>query len=134
MKRLILFLLIPMLFGCGNKQIKILAEETMGNARTSITIAEKHGARDVAVNEINAAEEMLSNAESAHLAGDVERAYRLGLRAYLHARIATEKSIALQHEENVTEAQALLNYGQKITEEAVEKLETLKAELSNMKK
>ena len=77
---------------------------------------------------------MLSNAESAHLAGDVERAYRLGLRAYLHARIATEKSIASQHEENVTEAQALLDYGQKITEEVVEELETLKAELSNMEK
>ncbi|MCG9127884.1 DUF4398 domain-containing protein [Candidatus Poribacteria bacterium] len=134
MKRLILFLFIPIIFGCGNKQIEILAEETMVNARTSITIAEKHGARDVAVNEISAAEEMLTNAETAHSTGDVERAYRLALRSYLHARIATEKSIASQHEENVTEAQALLDYGQKLTEEVLEKLDTLKAELSNMKK
>ena len=134
MKRLILFLFIPILIGCGNKQIEILAEETMVNAKTSITIAEKHGARDVAVNEITAAEEMLTNAETAQSAGDVERAYRLALRSYLHARIATEKSIASQHQENVAEAQALLDYGQKLTEEVLEKLDTLKAELSNMEK
>ena len=77
--------------GCANKRIEQLAIETMGNARLSITAAENVGARDVAVTDINSAEEMLVNSENALHFGDVERAFRLGLRAYLHARIANRK-------------------------------------------
>ena len=112
--------------GCANKRVEDLAIETMGNARLSITAAEKVGARDVAVTDINSAEEMLLNSENALHIGDVERAYRLGLRAYLHARIATEKSLAVRLESQLQETQAQLQLREKATEEAKNRLESLK--------
>lgn len=126
--------MLTMVLGCANKQVEQLAVETMDNSRVSMAIAESQGARDVAVNEMNSAEEMLINAESSLLAGDVKRAYRLALRAYLHARIATEKSIAIQEEDQVKEAQAELGLGQKMTAEVLKNLETLRSELRTKKK
>ena len=128
MKWLISILLLTIVLGCSNKQVQQLAIETMDNARVSITSAETVGARDVAVSEINSAEEMLLNAESAMQSGDVERAYRLALRAYLHARIATEKSLTLREEARVKEAQAELELGQQATAEIFKNLEKLRAE------
>ena len=128
MKWLISILLLTIVLGCSNKQVQQLAIETMDNARISITSAETVGARDVAVSEINSAEEMLLNAESAMQSGDVERAYRLSLRAYLHARIATEKSLTLREEARVKEAQAELELGQQATAEIFKNLEKLRAE------
>ncbi len=133
MKRLILPLILVAVLGCSNKQVEQLAIETADNARISITAAENVGARDVAVSEINSAEEMLTNAESALQSGDVERAYRLALRAYLHARIATEKSLAVRQEAQVQEAQAALGLRQQATEEVFNNLEKLKTERAAQK-
>lgn len=127
MKWIYSLLILFFTVGCANREIEQLAIETMGNARLSITVAEKVGARDVAVAQINSAEEMLINSENALQFGDVERAYRLGLRAYLHARIATEKSLAVRLESQLQEAQAELQLREKATEEAQNRLETLKA-------
>ncbi len=120
--------------GCGSKQIEQLGIETVDNARVSIAAAESVGARDVAVSEITSAEKMLTSAESSLQSGDVERSYRLGLRAYLHARIATEKSLAVRQEAQVKEAQAELELRQQATEEVLNNLEKLKAELAAQKK
>lgn len=105
----------------------------MGNARLSITAAESVGARDVAVADINSAEEMLANSEDALHFGDVERAFRLGLRAYLHARIATEKSLAVRLESQLLETQAELKLREEATEEAKNRLERLKTERATPK-
>ncbi len=134
MKRIISLLLLTVALGCGGTQVKQLAIETIDNARVSITYAENVGARDVAVSEINSAEELLINAESSIQSGSVERAYRLGLRAYLHARIATEKSLAVRQEAQVKEAQAQLELRQQATAIVLNNLETLKAELASLKK
>ena len=133
MKHLFLLLLLTVTIGCGNIQVKQLAIETVDNARISIAAAEGVGARDVAVNEINSAEEMLLNAESAMQSGDVERAYRLALRAYLHARIATEKSLALRQEAQVQEAEAQLELRQQATSQVLNNLNNLKTELDRKK-
>ncbi len=134
MKRIIPLLLLTVALGCGGTQVKQLAIETIDNARVSITYADNVGARDVAVSEINSAEELLINAESSIQSGSVERAYRLGLRAYLHARIATEKSLAVRQEAQVKEAQAQLELRQQATAIVLNNLETLKAELASLKK
>ena len=133
MKRIISLLLLTVALGCGGTQVKQLAIETIDNARVSITYADNVGARDVAVSEINSAEELLINAESSVQSGSVERAYRLGLRAYLHARIATEKSLAVRQEAQVKEAQAQLELRQQATAIVLNNLETLKAELASLK-
>ena len=133
MRWIITILISVAILGCGSKQVEQLAIETVDNARVSIAAAESVGARDVAVSEITSAEKMLTSAESSLQSGDVERAYRLGLRAYLHARIATEKSLAVRQEEQVKEAQAELELRQQATEEVLNNLEKLKAEQAAQK-
>lgn len=122
----LIFLLITV--GCNGTQIHQLAIETMNNARVSIDTAEKVGARDDAATEINSAEDMLTNAETSLQSGNDERAYRLGLRAFLHARIATEKALAVRQESQVLEAQAGLELQQQATEGVLNNLEKLRSE------
>lgn len=119
--------------GCANKELEQLAIETMENARLSISAAETVGARDVAVPQMNSAEEMLINSETSLQSGDVERAYRLGLRAYLHARIATEKSLVIRLESQRNEVSAELELREKATEETRGRLEKLKTERATLK-
>ncbi len=134
MKRLIPFLLITVVCSCGGKQIEQLALEYINNAKVSITSAENVGAHDDAPSEMKLAAEMLVKAQSALQTGDVERAYRLGLKAHLHARIATEKTLAVRQESQVQEAQAALELQQQETEEIKKNLQTLKAERDAQKK
>ncbi len=127
-KWIIPIILLTVVLGCGSAPVRQLAMETMDNARVSIASAESVGARDVAMSEIKSAEEMLVSADSSLQSGNVERAYRLGLRAYLHARIATEKSLAVRQESQVLEAQAELELRQQTTEEVLNNLESLRIE------
>lgn len=133
MKWTISFLLLIVVLGCGSTEVRQLAIETIDNAQVSITSAENVGARDVAVSEINSAEEMLASADSSMQSGNVELAYRLGLRAYLYARIATEKSIAAEDEAQVLEAQAQLELDQQMTADVLNQLESLKKERDSKK-
>ena len=134
MKWVILFLILTVVLGCGSTRVRQLAIETMDNAQISIAAAKTVGAQDVAVSEINSAEQMLINAESSLQSGDIERAYRLGLRAYLHARIATEKSLAVRQDAQLKEGQAELELRQQATAETLNNLETLKAERAALNK
>jgi len=127
------FVLLTVTLGCGSTQVQQLAIETIDNARVSISSAENVGARDVAVNEMNSAEEMLKSADSSMQSGNVELAYRLGLRAYLYARIATEKSLAVEEETKVLEAQAQLELGQQTTADVFNQLESLRIERDSKK-
>ncbi len=128
MKWILPLILLLITIGCNGTQVHQMAVDTMNNARVSIDSAETVGARDVAPTEIKSAEDMLTNAETSLQSGNDERAYRLGLRAFLHARIATEKALALRQESQVLEAQAGLELQQQATEDVLKNLEKLKSE------
>ena len=128
MKWIIPLILLIITVGCNGTQVRQLAIETMNNARVSIDSAEKVGAREDAATEIKSAEDMLNNAENSFQSGNVERAYRLGLRSFLHARIATEKALAVRQESQVLEAQAGLELQQQATEDVLNNLEKLRTE------
>ena len=113
--------------GCGG-QLQQLAVETMQNAQVALSSAEAMGAQETAGMPLSTAQEMLVTAENAMNAGDAARAYRLALRAYLHARIATETAIAVREEALVQEAQAQLALGEQSIADVLQRLEAIKAE------
>lgn len=120
------------LIGCGG-QLRQLAVETMENAQVALTSANAMGAQETAETSLSTAQEMLITAENAMKAGDAERAYRLALRAYLHARIATETAIAIREEARVQEAQAQLTLSEQNLDEVLQRLETIQAELDALR-
>ena len=122
-----------MLAGCGG-QLQQLAIETMENAQVALASANAMGAQETAGTPLRTAEEMLTNAQNAMDAGDAEQAYRLALRAYLHARIATETAIAIREEGRVQEADEQLTVNQQRVAEALQRLEAIKVELDALRK
>ncbi len=123
---------MTMLLGCGG-ELRQLAVETMQNANVAITSAEAVGAQESAGTPFRAAQEMLVTAENAMDAGDAERAYRLALRSYLHARIATETAVALREEAGVQEAQAQLTLSEENVTEVLQRLKTAKEEFDALR-
>ena len=133
MKWIVWLITLTVVLGCGG-QLQQLAVETMENAQVALTSANAMGAQETADTPLRAAQEMLVTAENAMNAGDVEQAYRLALRAYLHARIATEIAIAIREEANVQEAQAQLTLAEQNVDEVLQRLETMKAELGALQR
>ena len=129
-----LIILITMLgmLGCG-VQLQQLAVETMQNAQVALSSAKAMGAQETAGTPLSTAQEMFVTAENAMNAGDAEQAYRLALRAYLHARIATETAIAVREEALVEEAQAQLTLGEQNVAEVLQRLAAIKAELEALR-
>ncbi|MDE0326750.1 MAG: DUF4398 domain-containing protein [Candidatus Poribacteria bacterium] len=123
---------LTVLIGCGG-QLPQLAVETMENAQVALTSANAMGAQETAETSLRTAQEMLITAENAMKAGDAERAYRLALRAYLHARIATETAIAIREEARVQEAQAQLTLSEQNVGEVLQRLEAIQAELDALR-
>lgn len=132
MKRVIWLMVLTAMLGCGG-QLEQLAEETMQNAQIALTSAGQMGAQETAGTPLRTAQEMLATAESAMSDGDAERAYRLALRAYLHARIATEIAIAVREEALVEEAQAQLTLSEQNVTEVLQRLAVIKAELEALR-
>ncbi|RKU22454.1 hypothetical protein C6499_20030 [Candidatus Poribacteria bacterium] len=132
MKRVIWLMILTAMLGCGG-QLEQLAEETMQNAQIALTSAGQMGAQETAGTPLRTAQEMLATAESAMSDGDAERAYRLALRAYLHARIATEIAIAVREEALVEEAQAQLTLSEQNVTEVLQRLAVIKAELEALR-
>ena len=132
-KWIVCFTILATLFGCGG-QLRQLAVETMENAQIALTSANAMGAQEAAGTPLRTAQEMLAAAETAMNAGDAERAYRLALRAYLHARIATETAIAIREEARVEEAQAQLTLTEQNVDEVLQRLEAIRAELDGLRK
>lgn len=120
------------MLGCGG-QLQQLAVETMENAQVALSSANAMGAQETADTPLRTAQEMLVTAENAMNAGDVEQAYRLALRAYLHARIATETAIAIREEANAQEIQAQLSLTEQNVDEVLQRLEAMRAELETLK-
>jgi hypothetical protein len=133
MKWIVWLIALTALLGCGG-QLQQLAVETMENAQVALTSANAMGAQETADIPLRTAQEMLVTAENAMNAGDVEQAYRLALRAYLHARIATEIAIAIREEANVQEAQAQLTLTEQNVDEVRQRLEAMKVELEALQK
>ena len=133
MKRAIWFITLIVVCGCGG-QLQQLALETMENAQVALTSANAMGAQEAADTPLRTAQEMLVTAENAMNAGDVEQAYRLALRSYLHARIATEIAIAIREEANVQEVQAQLTLTEQNVDAVLQRLEAMNAELEALKK
>ncbi len=133
MKWTISVITLTVVLGCGG-QIRQLAMETMENAQVALTSANAMGAQEAADIPLRTAQEMLVTAENAMNAGDVEQAYRLALRAYLHARIATEIAIAIREEANAQEVQAQLTLAEQNVDEVLQRLETMKTELEALQK
>ena len=127
------FITLTAVLGCGG-QLQQLAVETMENAQVALTSANAMGAQETADIPLRTAQEMLVTAENAMNAGDVEQAYRLALRSYLHARIATEIAIAIRDEANVQEVQAQLTLTEQNVDEVFQRLETMKSELDALQK
>ena len=120
------------LIGCGG-QLRQLAVETMENAQVALSSANAMGAQETAETSLRTAQEMLVTAENAMKAGDAEQAYRLALRAYLHARIATETAIAIREEARVQETQAQLTLSEQNLDEVLQRLEVIQAELDALR-
>lgn len=120
------------MIGCGG-QLQQLAVETMQNAQVALSSAEAMGAQETAGTSLSTAQEMFATAENAMNAGDAEQAYRLALRAYLHARIATETAIAVREEGLVGEAQAQLTLGEQDVDEVRQRLAAIKVELEALR-
>ena len=120
------------ILGCG-VQLQQLAVETMQNAQVALSSAEAVGAQETAGTPLNTAQELIMTAENAMNAGDAERAYRLALRAYLYARIATETAIAVREEALVQEAQAQLALGEQNIAEVFQRLQTIKLEFEALR-
>lgn len=133
MKWTVWFVILTGVLGCGG-QLQQLAMETMENAQVALASANAMGAQEAADTPLRTAQEMLATAETAMNAGDVEQAYRLALRAYLHARIATETAIAIREEANTQEVQAQLALTEQNVEEVLQRLEAMKAELEALQK
>ena len=133
MRWIICYITLTAMLGCGG-QLEQLAVETTQNAHVALSSAKAKGAEEVARTPLRTAEEMLATAEESMNAGDVERAYRLALRAYLHARIAAETAIAISEEALVQEAQAQLRLSEQDTNEVLQRLEVMKAELDALQK
>lgn len=121
-----------MVLGCGG-ELQQLAVETMQNANVAISSADAVGAQVSAGTPFRAAQEMLTASEDAMNTGDAERAYRLALRAYLHARIATETAIALREEAVVKEAQAQLTLSEENVAEVLQRLQTAREEFNALR-
>ena len=133
MRWIICFITLTVILGCGG-QLQQLAVETMENAQVALTSANAMGAQEAAGTSLRTAQDMLVTAENAMNAGDIEQAYRLALRSYLHARIATEVAIAIREEANLQEVQAQLMLSEQNVAEVLQKLETMKAELDGLQK
>ncbi|MXZ01644.1 DUF4398 domain-containing protein [Candidatus Poribacteria bacterium] len=132
MRCAICFIAMTMVLGCGG-ELQQLAVETMQNANVAITSADAVGAQEAAGTPFRAAQEMLVTAETAMNAGDAERAYRLALRAYLNARIATETAIALREEALVDEAEAQLTLSEENVAEVLQRLQTAREEFDALR-
>ena len=132
MRWVICFIAITMGLGCGG-ELQQLAVETMQNANVAITSADAVGAQESAGTSFRAAQEMLTASEDAMNAGDAERAYRKALRAYLHARIATETAIAFREEAIVKEVQAQLTLSEENVADVLQRLETAREEFNALR-
>ena len=118
-------------FGCGGRSQP--AAEMLYDARAQIGIAKEAEAETLANQEFADAEQMLAQAETVLDMGDEHQAYRLGMRAYLKARLAETSAILRQNEAQAIEITKELESKLRAADAALRQLEEAEDELKQLK-
>ena len=118
-------------FGCGGRSQP--AAEMLYDARAQIGIAKAAEAETLANQEFADAEQMLAQAETVLDMGDEHQAYRLGMRAYLKARLAETSAILRQNEAQAIEITKELESKLRAADAALRQLEEAEDELKQLK-
>ena len=117
--------------GCGGKNHPVagLIYET----RAQIEVAKQAEAATRASQEFADAEQMLAQAETALDAGEGDQAYRLGMRAYLNARLAEATAILAQSEDQAIQIAKDLESKLRAADAALRQLEEAETRLEKLK-
>ena len=118
-------------FGCGGKSQPV--GRLLYDARAQIGIAKEAEAETLANQEFADAEQMLAQAETVLDMGDEHQAYRLGMRAYLKARLAEASAILRQNEAQAIEITKELESKLRAADAALRQLEEAEDELKQLK-
>lgn len=118
-------------FGCGGKSQP--AAEMLYDAKVQIEIAKEAEAKTLANQEFADAEQMLAQAETVLDMGDEHQAYRLGMRAYLKARLAEASAILRRNETQAIEITKELESKLRAADAALRQLEEAEDELKRLK-
>lgn len=118
-------------FGCGG--INQPAAGLLYDARAQIEVAKQAEAATLASQELADAEQMLAQAETALNAGEGDQAYRLGMRAYLNARLAEATAILGRSEGQAIEVTKQLESKLRAADAALRQLEEAEDELERLK-
>lgn len=116
--------------GCGG--INQPAEGLLHDARVQIGVAKRAEAATLASQELADAEQMLVQAETA-LSEDDDQAYRLGIRAYLNARLAEAAAILKRNENRANDVEKELELKLRAADTALRQLEKAEDELERLK-
>ena len=134
MNRLVVALCLSIVlanFGCGGKSQP--AAGMLYDAKAQIGIAKEAEAEALANQEFADAEQMLAQAETVLDMGDEHQAYRLGMRAYLKARLAEASAILRQNEAQAIEITKELESKLRAADAALRQLEEAEDELKQLK-
>ena len=118
-------------FGCGG--INQPAAGLLYDARAQIKVAKQAEAATRASQELADAEQMLAQAEAALNAGEGDQAYRLGMRAYLNARLAEATAVLWRNEDQAIEVTKQLESRLRAADAALRQLEEAENELKRLK-
>ncbi len=117
--------------GCGG--INQPAAGLLYDARAQIEAAKRAEAATRAGQELADAEQMLAQAETALDAGEGDQAYRLGMRAYLNARLAEATAILGRSEDQAIEIAMDLESKLRAADAALRQLEEAEEKLEKLK-
>lgn len=118
-------------FGCGGKSQPAVG--LLYDAKAQIGIAKEVEAETLASQEFADAEQMLAQAETVLDTGDEHQAYRLGMRAYLKARLAEASAILRRNEVQAIEITKELESKLRAADAALRQLEEAEDELKRLK-
>ncbi len=118
-------------FGCGGKSQP--AAGMLYDAKAQIGIAKEVEAETLASQEFADAEQMLAQAEAVLDTGDEHQAYRLGMRAYLNARLAEASAVLRRNEAQAIEITKELESKLRAADAALRQLEEAENELKRLK-
>ena len=119
-----------MSFGCS--PTNHLAAEIVYDSKVQVNAAKEVDAHNLAPQELADAEQMLSRSEETLGAGKEKEAYRLGMRAYLKAKIAGAIAIANQMEAEANNSEQELELKVQAVESARRDLEQAERELEQL--
>ena len=123
--------IVLIIVGCGG--INQPAAGILYDARAQIEVAKQAEAATRAGQELADAEQMLAQAETALNAGEGDRAYRLGMRAYLKARLVEAAAILRRKEDQAIEVAKELESKLRAADAAHRRFEEAENELKRLK-